>query len=578
MAIDSTSTDSTSAVNSASTITDTHTFDAIVVGSGISGGWAAKELCEKGLKTLVLERGRQVQHLKDYPTMNKHPWEFPNRLQNTIEDQRENPVQSTAYTEDNKHFFVSDKEHPYIQEKPFWWIRGYHVGGRSLTWGRQCYRLSDTDFEANAKDGIAVDWPIRYADIAPWYDYVEQFVGVSGQVENHPHFPDGMFIDPMEMNCVEIDFADKVKKNFPDRLVTIARVANLTKGFTNRGPCQYRNLCSRGCPFGGYFSSNSATLPAAMATGNMTLVTDAIVTEIIYNESTQVAKGVRVINALDNTVTEYFARVIFLNASTVATASILLQSKSGRFPNGLGNGSGQVGKNLMDHPMGSGATGEHTGMQDKYYSGRRPAGIYIPRYQNLDEATKKPYLRGYAYQGDGERMEWPDKMKNLDGFGADFKENLTTPGPWTMWMGARGECLPYETNRVTLDEEQKDKWGLPLVRINFEFGENEKAMRADMQKDAVEMLEKAGFINVKGFDYNTTAGRAVHEMGTARMGKDPKTSVLNAYNQMHEVPNVYITDGSCMTSSGVQNPSLTYMALTARACAHAVEEMKKGSF
>ncbi|HYG14645.1 MAG TPA: GMC family oxidoreductase, partial [Bacteroidia bacterium] len=393
-----------------------NTFDAIVVGSGISGGWAAKELCEKGLKTLVLERGRQVEHLKDYPTMNMHPWEFPNRLQKTMEDLRDSPIQSQVYDEGSKHFFVNDKEHPYIQAKPFAWIRGYHVGGRSLTWGRQCYRMSGVDFEANAKDGIAIDWPIRYKDLEPWYNYVEQFAGVSGKAENHPHLPDGSLLPPMEMNCVEIDFASKLKKHYPDRLLTIARLANLTQSHNNRGPCQYRNLCARGCPFGGYFSSNSATLPAAMATGNLTLRPDSIVTEVILDKKTGKAKGVRVMDANDKTITEYFARVIFLNASTIATTAILLNSN-------IGNSSGQLGKNLMDHPIGPGATGEHTGLRDMYYSGRRPGGFYIPRYQNLSEATKKPYLRGFAYHGDGERMEWPDKMKLADGFGAEFKEN-----------------------------------------------------------------------------------------------------------------------------------------------------------
>ena len=419
-----------------------HTYDAIVVGSGISGGWAAKELCQKGLKTLLLERGRNVEHIKDYTTASMHPWEFPNRLAITEQDRAENPVQCQAYDEGSKQFYVNDQEHPYIQSTPFNWIRGYQVGGRSLVWGRQTYRLSDLDFEANAKDGFGVDWPIRYKDIAPWYDYVETFVGISGQAEGIPHLPDSVFLPPMEMNCVEKHFKESVKKHFKDRTVIHGRVANLSKGWNGRGPCQYRNLCDRGCPFGGYFSSNSATLPVAAATGNLTLRPHAIVYEIIYDEKTQKASGVRIIDQLTKKTTDYFAKIIFMNASTVATASILLQSTSPRFPNGFGNGSGQVGLNLMDHHMGSGATGRYNGFADQYYSGRRPTGIYIPRFRNINAATKQSdFIRGYGYQADGERAEWRDTMQENDDFGAGYKQALAKPGPGPCgWAPGENAC------------------------------------------------------------------------------------------------------------------------------------------
>jgi choline dehydrogenase-like flavoprotein len=557
-----------------------HTFDAIVVGSGISGGWAAKELCEKGLKTLVLERGRNVEHVKDYTTAFLAPWQFPHHLHNSFEAQAENPVQTQtqSYDEATKQFFVNDREHPYIQEKPFNWIRGYQVGGRSLTWGRQCYRLSDLDFEANAKEGIAVDWPIRYKDLAPWYDYVENFVGISGQPEGLPHLPDGQFLPPMEMNCMEDHFNQQVRQHYKDRIVTIARVANLSKGWNGRGPCQYRNLCARGCPFSGYFSSNAATLPAAEATGNMTLLPDSVVIEVMYDEQTHRAKGVLVMNTHTRQTTEYYARILFLNASTIATAALLLNSVSSQFPTGLGNSSGQVGHNLMDHFTGTGAQGEFDGFQDQYYSGRRPAGIYIPRFRNLDAATmRKDYTRGFGFQGIGARLDWQDRSATLPGFGKDFKRSLLRPGPWYVWLGAWAETLPYFENKIMLDTDKKDAWGLPLVRISSEYHANEEAMRKDILASAEEMLQTTGFKNIHSYSHADPAGTAVHEMGTARMGKDPRTSVLNAFNQMHDVKNVFITDGSCMTSSGCQNPSLTYMALTARACDFAVTELKKGN-
>lgn len=550
------------------------TFDAIVIGSGISGGWAAKELCQKGLKTIVLERGRDVVHIRDYPTANLNPWDFKNGLHHTKTDMDQNPVQSFVSDAGDQHFYASDSDHPYQQEKSFNWIRGYQVGGRSLVWGRQCYRLSDLDFEANLKDGHGVDWPIRYKDLAPWYDYVEQFIGVSGQKENLNHLPDGQFLPPMELNCIENHLKLSVQKN-KDKVLTIARVANLTKGWDGRGPCQNRNLCTRGCPFGGYFSSNSSTLPAAEATGNLTIRPHSIVKEIIYDDELKKAIGVVVIDTLTHELFTFYAKIIFLNASTIASAAILLNSKSERFPNGLGNDSLQIGHNLMDHHSSAGAYGVHTGYLDKYYKGRRPAGFLIPRYRNLkNKKSELSFLRGYNLQGHGERQEWQDRSYNLTGFGKDFKEQLTKPGPWTVWMGGWGECLPYYDNQVNLDYTKLDQWGLPTVNINFSFKENEALMMEDIKETAGAILADAGFINIETFNYHKPGGSTVHEMGTARMGRDPKTSVLNEFNQMHSIKNIFVTDGSCMTSSSCQNPSLTYMALTARACDYAFKLLK----
>ncbi|MHA4808136.1 GMC oxidoreductase [Flavitalea flava] len=554
------------------------TFDAIVVGSGISGGWAAKELCEKGLKTLVLERGRQVEHIKDYPTASLNPWDFEHRLNNTREEQAANPLKTAYGDAGGNLFFVKDSEHPYVQEKPFNWVRGYQVGGRSLTWGRQCYRYSDLDFEANAREGIGVDWPVRYKDLAPWYDYVETYVGISGKKEGWATLPDGNFLPPMEMNCIEDLFSQKIRSHYPDRLVTIGRVANLSQGWNGRGPCQYRNLCVRGCPFSGYFSSNAATLPSAAATGNLTLLPDSIVTEIIYDEQQQKARGVMVMNAHTRQVTAYYARIVFLNASTIATAAILLNSKSGRFPEGLGNSSGQVGHNLMDHFTGTGAEAEIEGYAEEYYSGRRPVGIYMPRFRNMGSSgDRKDYKRGFGLQGMGGRADWRAQGAALSGFGKNFKQQLLKPGPWGIWLGAWGETLPYFENKIMLDTHQNDAWGQPLVRIDFEYQENEKTMSKDIQASIEEMLTVAGMKNIRSYSHLQPGGSAVHEMGTVRMGKDPKTSVLNGFNQMHDVKNVFITDGSCMTSSGTANPSLTYMAFTARACDYAVNELKKGN-
>jgi choline dehydrogenase-like flavoprotein len=551
-------------------------YDAIVIGSGISGGWAAMELCKKGLKTLLLERGRDVKHVVDYPTANLNPWDFKFGFNNTLEDIKNDPVQSGAYSPADKHFYVSDKDQPYIQEKPFNWFRGYQVGGRSLLWGRQCYRFSDLDFEANAKEGIAVDWPIRYKDLASWYSYVESYIGVSGQPEKLPQLPDGEFLMPMELNCIEKHLGDSIRKNDQNRLLTIARVANLTRGWDNRGPCQNRNLCNRGCPFGGYFSSNSSTIPAALATGNLTLRPYSIVTEILYDDHQKKAKGVRVLDSLSNETYEFYAKIIFVNASTIATTALLLNSKSSRFPNGFGNDSEQIGHNLMDHHSSAGASGVHDQFTDRYYKGRRPCGFLIPRFRNLTDNENLDFKRGYNIQGHGERQEWGDKARGLQGFGKDFKSQLATPGPWTIWMAGWGECLPYYENKVTLDDSKKDKWGQSLIKINFSFEDNENKMMTDIRNTSSEMLEEAGFKNINSFNYGKPGGSTIHEMGTARMGTDPKTSVLNRFNQMHGVKNVFITDGSCMTSSASQNPSLTYMALTARACQFAADQLKNG--
>jgi choline dehydrogenase-like flavoprotein len=554
-----------------------NTYDAIVVGSGISGGWAAKELCEKGLKTLVLERGRDVKHGEDYKTAMKAPWEFAHRLQFTHEMKDNYPIQSRCYAFDEatQQFWVNDKENPYNEIKPFNWLRGYQVGGRSLMWGRQVYRWSDIDFEANAKDGHGVDWPIRYKDIAPWYSYVESFIGVSGQAEGLPQLPDGEFLPAMEMNCLEKHVAARIKEKYKDRIITMGRVAHATKPHNGR-QCQYRNLCARGCPFTGYFSSNGVTLPAAAATGNLTLRPDSIVTEVIYDEGKGKAVGVRVLDSHTLQTVDYYAKVIFLNGSTLGTSFILLNSISKRFPNGFGNDSEQVGHNLMDHHFGVGAWGMYEGFADQYYSsGRRPNGIYIPRFRNVSADTKqKDYVRGFGYQGGAGRGRG---IPGVDGVGAAFKESQLALGPWDMSIGSWGEHLPYYENKVTLNKNKKDKYGLPTLDIDCEFKENELAMRKDMLESAKEMLEAAGLKNVSGYDEMPPPGHCIHEMGTARMGKDAKTSVLNAWNQVHAAKNVFITDGSCMASSACQNPSITYMALTARACDYAVKELKKGN-
>jgi choline dehydrogenase-like flavoprotein len=558
--------------------TQNHTYDAIVIGSGISGGWAAKELCERGLKTLVLERGRDVKH-GDYPTAFTESWEFPGRTKRTPDELAVQHKQArTGYTThpQSAHWFVNDLENPYSEDKPFDWMRGYHVGGRSLLWGRQSYRFNELDFEANAREGIAVDWPIRYSDLAPWYDYVERFAGISGNRDGLPHLPDGEFLPPMEMNCLERDVRDRIARAFDGRPMIIGRAANLTQPHLGRGSCQYRNRCIRGCPYGAYFSSNSSTLPAAEVTGNLTLRPFSIVTELIYDAERGRARGVRIVDAETGAVIEYYARIIFSCASAVASTFILLNSVSDRFPNGFGNDSGELGHNLMDHHFKVGASGVSDQFADRYYRGQRANGIYIPRFRNLDQASaRKDYLRGFGYQGSASRTDWSRGIAEFRRFGASFKADMVAPGPWRFGMGAWGECLPYHSNRLYLNREVRDKWGLPTVTFHCEWKENEYAMRRDMKQSAVEMLEAAGLKDVRAFDDVSNPGLCIHEMGTARMGRDPKTSVLNKWNQVHAAPNVFVTDGACMTSNSCVNPSLTYMALTARACDHAVSEMKQ---
>ena len=556
-------------------------FDAIVIGTGISGGWAAKELCEKGLKTLVLERGRMIKHIEDYTTMNDDPWDYKNGDVITQEIKKVQPKQSrTDYvnSESTKHFFVNDLEHPYKEEKPFNWIRGYHVGGRSLLWARHTYRLTDFDFNANLKEGIAIDWPIRYKDIAPWYDYVERYIGVSGKNENLPHFPNGIYLKPMELNCAEEVLQKKVNNSFDDRIVSNARIAHITEGTKpglGRVSCQYRNRCRRGCPYGAYFSSNSSTLPAAELTGNMTLKPNSLVHEIIYDKNLRKATGVRVIDSNTKEVFDYKAKVIFLCASTVGSTSILMQSISERFPNGMGNDSGELGHNLMDHHFQVGADAIIEGIEEKYYIGRKPAGFYIPRFRNVGgDSNQKNYTRGYGYQGDASRGGVSKNALEL-GYGSDFKRSITKPGEWSIGMQAFGEILPYHENKMYLDQDDKDSWGLPKVVFDAEIKENELNMRKDMMQQAIEMFEAAGAKEIVPYDKKYIFGNGIHEMGTARMGDNPKNSVLNKHNQIHAVKNVYVTDGSCMTSSGNANPSLTYMALTARAVKHAIQELNK---
>lgn len=556
-------------------------YDAIVVGTGISGGWAAKELCEKGLKTLVLERGPMIRHVEDYSNMFNDHWDYPHGDVITNEIRKNQPKQSrTGYVnrESTKHLFVDDNLHPYNEKKPFDWIRGYHVGGRSLTWGRQVYRLSDIDFEANLKDGISVDWPIRYKDIDPWYSYVEEYIGVSGEKLGLAQLPDGEFLKPMEMFCVEEHLKKSIAKNYDDRLLTIGRVAHITEGIKpglGRVSCQYRNRCRRGCPYGAYFSSNSSTLPAAEATGNMTLRPNSVVHEVIYDSNKQRATGVRIIDSETEKTYEYFSKIIFLCASTIPSTSILMQSKSDRFPNGMGNDSGELGHNLMDHHFELGARGTTDSFKDKYYIGHRPNGFYLPRFRNLGGKTnQKDFIRGYGYQGGGSRGAWTEYTKEM-AYGKEFKKEILEPGEWGITLHGFGEILPYHDNKMTLDYNKKDKWDLPTVTFDASIQENEINMRKDMKEQAVEMLENAGFKNIKAMEERYALGLGIHEMGTARMGKTPKTSILNKYNQIHSVPNVYVTDGACMTSSGCTNPSITYMALTARAANHAVSELKK---
>ncbi|GAB3798632.1 GMC family oxidoreductase [Spirosoma humi] len=558
------------------------TYDAIVIGSGISGGWASKELTEKGLRVLMLEKGHKLEHVTDYEYAMKDPWQtkYNGRLTEAQKESHPKLARDYPYNEMTQNYWMNDSDSLYKEVKRFDWYRPNIVGGKSIMWGRQSYRLSDIDFGANERDGIAVDWPIRYKDVAPWYSYVEKFVGISGEKLNLPQLPDSEFLPPMEMYCVEKEVRKRIEKNFPGRTMTIGRVANLSKAGqaqlgVGRAPCQYRNKCSLGCPYGAYFSTQSCTLPPAAKTGRLTLRPDSVVTEVLYDENKKKATGVRIVDAVTMQPKEYYASIIFVCGSTLGSTSVLLNSKSSRFPNGLGNDSGELGHNLMDHHFRIGASGEWEGDLDKYYIGRRANGIYVPRYRNIG-SDKRDYIRGFGYQGGGSRQGWQRNVAEMS-FGADYKEELTKPGPWTMGLGGFGETLPYHENRMYLDKNEKDKWGMPLAVFDAELKENEKKMRIDMMNDAKEMLESAGVKNVKAYDRGSYLGMAIHEMGTARMGRDPKTSVVNANNQLHAVKNVFVTDGACMTSASCVNPSLTYMALTARAADFAVKEMKRKS-
>jgi choline dehydrogenase-like flavoprotein len=554
-------------------------FDAIVIGSGITGGWAAKELTEKGLKVLVLEAGRPIIPEQDYAE-HVPVSEMKFRGMNDRKGQAKNqPIQRTCYAceEWASKFFVSDVDNPYTTDpgKPFAWIRGRQVGGKSITWGRQSYRWSDLDFEANARDGIAVDWPIRYADIAPWYDYVEDFAGITGQAEGLAQLPDGHFLPPMEMNCAELHVKEAIAKHFgPERVMTIGRAAVLTRPHNGRYPCHFCGPCHRGCITRSYFSSLNATLPAAEKTGRMTVRPYSVVHSLVFDSQTRRVTGVRVVDGQTKKPLEFQARIIFVCGSTLESTRILLNSATPEFPDGLGNSSGQLGKNLMDHIMAGGARGMIPGFLDRVQTGRRPNGIYVPRFRNVSN-KEKDFLRGYGFQGGAERAGW-DRGILEAGFGANFKNSLKQPGSWTMRFHGFGECLPNPANYVEIDKERVDAWGVPTLKIHCEWRENEKAMQEDMAVAAAEMLAAAGAKEIRPYIQHDPPGLTIHEMGTARMGKDPKTSVLNAHNQAHDVHNLFMTDGACMTSSSCVNPSLTYMALTARACDYAVSQMKKG--
>ncbi|MFT7604750.1 MAG: choline dehydrogenase-like flavoprotein [Saprospiraceae bacterium] len=557
-------------------------FDAIVIGAGMSGSWAAKEFCDKGIKTLLLERGRDVKH-QDYPTANMSPWQFEHRGEMPYAIQKENPVISKCYAfrEDNAHFFVKDKEHPYIQDKPFDWIRGYQVGGKSIMWARQVQRWSDFDFEGPDRDGFAVDWPIRYKDLAPWYSYVEKFVGIAGNKDGLDMLPDGEFLPSWELSCVENYFQDFVKDNYKNRHVIFGRTAHLSEPQEihlqqGRGKCMSRRECERGCPLGGYFNANSSTIPWALKTGNLTLRPHSVVHSILYDEATGKAKGVRVIDANTKEVIEYKAKVIFLNAAALNSNMILLNSKSKRFPDGLGNDSGVLGKYVAFHNYRANISAIYEGHPDKMTKGGRPTSAYIPRFRNL-YAQETDFLRGYAcgFQAT-RRLESPP----TEGLGQSLRDSIfqaRQPGPWRVGSHMMGETIPKESNYVKLDDEQVDEWGIPLLRISVDYDDNDEKMTKDFMEQFTEMYEKAGFTNIKTKEVKDKApGLDIHEMGGVRMGRDPKTSMLNEWNQLHACKNVFVTDGACMTSTSTQNPSLTYMAMAARSANYAVEQMKKG--
>lgn len=557
-------------------------FDAIVIGSGVTGGWAAKELTEKGLKVLMLDRGRMIEHGKDYKGEHMAPWDIPFAGKPIRELYKKDYIvqsESYAFDETTRHFWNNDRKNPYVYDpEVFKWKRADVVGGKSLLWGRQVYRWSDLDFEANKRDGHGIDWPIRYGDIEGWYSYVEKFVGISGQAENLPHLPDSVFQPPMDMNAAELHVKKAIEENYDDRMMTIGRVAVRTEAGEGRGACHYCGPCHRGCSPGAYFSTQSSTLPAARKTGNLTLRSDSVVEGIDYDPVRKRVTGVRVIDANTMERTTFTGKLVFLCASTVGSNQILLNSKSQAFPNGMANSSGTLGKYLMDHTIGTGAFGMIPGHMDKYWFGNRPNGIYIPRFRNVSgQDEDADFLRGYGYQGQGMRMDWKTMSGMMPGFGAGFKTALRNPGPWSIYLGGFGECLPYEGNRVYLDPGKKDRFGIPQVAFDFKFGENEENMRKDIANEAVAMLKAAGAQSVFPMISNSVGGDAIHEMGGARMGKNPADSVLNEWNQAHDVPNLFVTDGASMTSVSCVNPSLTFMALTARAADYAVNQMQSGA-
>ncbi len=555
-----------------------NTYDAIVIGSGISGGIAAKELCEKGLKTLVLERGRDVKHIEDYPTALFNPWDAAHRGKKSLKDLKENPIVNKcyAYDEFTSQFFVKDTEQAYIQEKPFDWIRGYQVGGKSLIWARQTQRWSDYEFEGPARDGFAVDWPIRYNDLAPWYSYVEKFAGISGNRDGIESLPDGEFLKAWELNCLEKHIQKRVAESYQDRQVIIGRCAHLTDPqehhlAAGRSQCQARHLCYRGCPFGAYFSSNSASLPAAAATGNLTLRTDSVVTNIIYDDQKEKATGVKVIDRLSFEEHEYFAKIIFVNAACLNSNALLLNSKSSRFPEGLGNENGHMGKFIAFHQYRGQGNAQFEGFEDQYYFGRRPTSAFMPSFRNLKK-QEMDFQRGYMVAFSASRVKG---VASPDSFGTSLKNAASEVGPWQVYIQMQGETIPKESNHIRLSDTQKDIWGMPKLIMHIDYDDNDHKMMLDFQEQASEMLHKSGAKTIKMFDSKQNPGLDIHEMGGVRMGKDPKTSLLNEWNQLHACKNVFVTDGACMTSVGNQNPSLTFMALTARAANFAVEQMKK---
>ncbi len=558
-----------------------NTYDAIVIGAGMSGGWSAKELCERGLKTLQIERGKDVKHIKDYPTTNLNPWEFKHRGDISKEVQDANPSISRCYAfkEDNQHFFVKDTEHPYIQDEPFDWIRGYQVGGKSLMWARQTQRWSDFDFQGPERDGFAVDWPIRYKDLDTWYSYVEKFAGISGNRDGVDTVPDGEFLPAWELNCVEKYFQSSVKKNFENRHVIYGRCAHVTEQQEihkqqGRGQCQNRTECERGCPFGGYFNANSTTIPWAAKTGNLTLRPDAVVHSIIYDDKQNKATGIRVIDAHTLETTEYFAKIIFINAGAINTNLVLLNSKSERYPDGLGNDSGTLGKYVAFHNYRARISATCEDFSDRKTTGKRPTSAYIPRFRNVYKQETE-FLRGYAAGFSANR--WGGRSN--EGIGKELRDNLFAEaklGPWRVGSHMMGETIPKESNYVSLDKEKVDKWGMPLLHISVKYDDNDEKMIKDFHEQLTDMYERAGFVDIQLSDDHRVPGLDIHEMGGVRMGRDPKTSVLNEWHQIHSCKNVFITDGACMTSTSTQNPSLTYMAMSARAAHYAADALDKG--